>query len=179
MSRIPLFEAEELPEPLRQLHDLYDGDWTVQHTARAFAHHPDLAQSYLAWYWPWHTGEGAGLLDPRVKELCRLRIAELNGCRTCAAARYAPERVPEEEATSLVGGTGPETLSERERLAVEYAERLALRHHDIDDAFVARLREEFGEAEFLELSMMIGQYIGFGRVLATLQLETVACPVPG
>ena len=26
--------------------------------------------------------------------------------------------------------------------------------------------------------MMAGQYIGFGRVLAILQLETVACPVP-
>ena len=26
--------------------------------------------------------------------------------------------------------------------------------------------------------MMAGQYIGFGRVLATLQLETTVCPVP-
>jgi hypothetical protein len=26
--------------------------------------------------------------------------------------------------------------------------------------------------------MMAGQYIGFGRTLAILQLETVACPIP-
>jgi hypothetical protein len=26
--------------------------------------------------------------------------------------------------------------------------------------------------------MMAGQYIGFGRTLAILQLETVSCPIP-
>jgi hypothetical protein len=26
--------------------------------------------------------------------------------------------------------------------------------------------------------MMAGQYIGFGRMLAILQLETVTCPLP-
>jgi alkylhydroperoxidase family enzyme len=39
------------------------------------------------------------------------------------------------------------------------------------------VREHFDEAELLELTMMIGQYIGFGRTLATLQLETAACPI--
>jgi hypothetical protein len=29
----------------------------------------------------------------------------------------------------------------------------------------------------LELMMMIGQYIGFGRMLAILQLEETVCPI--
>lgn len=178
MSRIPLLEAEELPAPLQELHDGADGDWSVQRTTRAFGHHPELLGSYLSWYWPWHTNDGVGRVDRRLKELCRLRIAQLNGCQACAVARYAPDAVQETEAGSLIaGGAGAESLSEPERLALEYAERLALRHHDIDDELVARLREELGDGEFLELSLMIGQYIGFGRVLATLQLEDVACPV--
>jgi alkylhydroperoxidase family enzyme len=70
-----------------------------------------------------------------------------------------------------------EPLTERERAAVAYAELLALDHHAIDDDQVAAMREHFDEAQFLELSMMIGQYIGFGRVLATLALETPVCPI--
>ena len=62
-------------------------------------------------------------------------------------------------------------LTDRERLAVEYAELMATDHMSIDDAFYARLTELFDDAEVLELGMMIGQYIGFGRLLRTLDLS--------
>ena len=55
---------------------------------------------------------------------------------------------------------------------------LALQHDQIGDADIATLREHFDDAQILELAMMAGQYIGFGRMLAVLQLETVACPLP-
>jgi alkylhydroperoxidase family enzyme len=67
-------------------------------------------------------------------------------------------------------------FSERERLALEYAEKLAVDHHAIDDGFFARLRTGFDDAEILELGMMIGQYIGFGRLLKVLDLEPRFCP---
>jgi len=65
----------------------------------------------------------------------------------------------------------------RERAAIHFAEKMALDHHNIGDEDVARMRALFSDAEFLELAMMTGQYIGFGRVLAMLQLEVAACPV--
>lgn len=64
----------------------------------------------------------------------------------------------------------------REALALEYAERLAVAHHAMDDAFFERLRVEFSDPEVLELGMMIGQYIGFGRLLKVLDLEPRSCP---
>tara|TARA_A100001037_G_scaffold303422_1_gene337354 strand:- start:616 stop:885 length:270 start_codon:yes stop_codon:yes gene_type:complete len=67
-------------------------------------------------------------------------------------------------------------FSRRERLAIEYAERMALDHHGIDDEFFATLAEEFEDPEILELGMMIGQYIGFGRLLKVLDLEPKLCP---
>ena len=67
--------------------------------------------------------------------------------------------------------------TERERLAIDYAERLATDHHNIDDAFFEQLATAFSEAEIVELGMMIGQYIGFGRMLAALQLEETICPI--
>jgi hypothetical protein len=51
----------------------------------------------------------------------------------------------------------------RERLTLEYAELMALEHTAIGDAFFRRLREELTDAEIVELTMAIGQYIGFGR----------------
>ena len=60
--------------------------------------------------------------------------------------------------------------SDRERLAIEYAEKMAVDHHEIDEVFFARLKTQFDDAEILELGMMIGQYIGFGRLLKVLDL---------
>ena len=67
-------------------------------------------------------------------------------------------------------------FTERERMALGYAEKLAVDHHAIDDAFFAQLHEVFTDAEILELGMMIGQYIGFGRLLKVLDLTPRYCP---
>ena len=67
----------------------------------------------------------------------------------------------------------------RERLALAYAERLAVNHHAIDDAFFAELKSEFTDAEILELGMMAGQYIGFGRLLKVLDLTPKFCATDG
>jgi alkylhydroperoxidase family enzyme len=54
---------------------------------------------------------------------------------------------------------------------------MALDHHNMDDAFFDRLREHFNDEQILELGMMIGQFIGFGRLLMVLDLESKFCPV--
>jgi alkylhydroperoxidase family enzyme len=64
-------------------------------------------------------------------------------------------------------------------MALEYADRLALDHHNMDDAFFERLHEQFSDAQIVELGMMIGQFIGFGRLLAVLDLEPKFCPTDG
>jgi alkylhydroperoxidase family enzyme len=66
-------------------------------------------------------------------------------------------------------------FSERERLALEFAEMMAVDHQSIDDAFFGRLRAEFSDAEIVELGMAIGQYIGFGRLLKVLDVERPVC----
>lgn len=49
----------------------------------------------------------------------------------------------------------------------------------MDDAFFERLHEEFDDAQIVELGMMIGQFIGFGRLLMVLDLEPKFCAVDG
>jgi hypothetical protein len=45
----------------------------------------------------------------------------------------------------------------------------------VDAAFGAELREHFSNAEVVELGMMIGQYLAFGRLLVMLDLHKGAC----
>jgi alkylhydroperoxidase family enzyme len=54
-------------------------------------------------------------------------------------------------------------LSPRERVAIRFAEKLAVDHRKIDDAFWAELRRHFSEAEIVELVAHTTIYIGFGR----------------
>lgn len=67
-------------------------------------------------------------------------------------------------------------FSAREKLALRFAERMALHHQGIDDAFFHELRNEFNPAEIIELGLMIGLFIGYGRLLSVLDLENLGSP---
>jgi len=58
---------------------------------------------------------------------------------------------------------------------LRFAEQMALNHHAIDDDFMRTIRVQFTDAQIVELGMMIGQYIGFGRLLMVLDLERPVC----
>lgn len=177
MSRLPLVEPDALPPYLKAVHDATPEDnWLGRNFARAFGPHPDLVEAYQSFYYPWHTG-ASGLIEPRLKELVRLRIATLNGCVLCKSVRMAPDVVREDEAASGVDDADGAAFTARERAAIHFAEKMAVDHHNIGDEDIVRMRKHFTDAEFLELAMMAGQYIGFGRVLAMLQLEVAACPI--
>ena len=47
----------------------------------------------------------------------------------------------------------------------------------MDDEFFDRLKAVYSDEQVLELGMMIGQFIGFGRLLMVLDLESKFCPV--
>ena len=62
-------------------------------------------------------------------------------------------------------------LPHREKLAVRFAEKMAMDHQNVDDAFFAELRNEFTDPEIFELGMITGMFLGYGRLLAMLDLE--------
>jgi alkylhydroperoxidase family enzyme len=61
--------------------------------------------------------------------------------------------------------------SEAEQLAIEYAERFALDHLSIDDAFFERLHGQFSDADILDLTICIADFLGFGRATQVLKLD--------
>jgi alkylhydroperoxidase family enzyme len=67
--------------------------------------------------------------------------------------------------------------TDREQLAIEYAERFALDHLNIDDALFERLRAHFSPAEILDLTICIGDFLAFGRLTQVLKLDQ-ECALP-
>ena len=53
---------------------------------------------------------------------------------------------------------------------------MAQDHRKLDDAFFTDLRALFTDPEIIELGMVTGQFIGFGRLIAALDLENPRQP---
>lgn len=64
-----------------------------------------------------------------------------------------------------------EGFSDREKIAIEYAERFALDHLSIDDEFFKRLRAHLSDEEIVDLSICIATFLGFGRLTKILGLD--------
>ena len=59
-------------------------------------------------------------------------------------------------------------LSDRERLAAEFAERFAIDHLAMDDELWGRLHAAFSEDELADLTICCGCFLGMGRALAVV-----------
>jgi len=62
-----------------------------------------------------------------------------------------------EKIEGALGITATADLSERERLALEYSDRVSATPVDVPDEFFARLRQLFSEREIVELTAHIAQ----------------------
>ncbi|MEI7623800.1 MAG: carboxymuconolactone decarboxylase family protein [Actinomycetes bacterium] len=124
-------------------------------------------------------------LPLREFEAARIRIAQINNCQQCLgwrSARDAPARASEagdidEEFYAHVGDASWQGFTERETLAVEFAERFALDHLSMDDPFWARLRSAFSDSEIVDLGLCVGMWISQGRLNQILDVDG-ACRVP-
>jgi alkylhydroperoxidase family enzyme len=125
---------------------------------------------------------GQTVVDLRVREAVRMRIAHINQCLLCVGFRF-PQQTAEFTAQNIdeafyaaIPQWRTSTLfSEREKLAIQYAERFAENHLSIDDSFMARLHEYYSDAEIFTLTTVIAGLIANGRILQVLQVQQTAC----
>ncbi len=119
------------------------------------------------------------VLPAAEREVARMRIAQLNDCSACATFR-APsvleDGVSEDVYQHLDEYRTWPGYSERQRLAIEYAERFAADHRAIDDVLFSRLRAEFADHEILDLTLCLAVFLGLGRTLEVLGVDQ-ACAV--
>lgn len=137
-------------------------------------------------------------LSLREFEGARARIALINGCQVCINWRAQRDMVEylastggdPDRAVSLRGGEAPDEAyyqnvthwrtsplyNARERLAIEYAERIALDHHQLDDDFWQRAHALFSDGEIVDMTWSIVTLLAMGRFTRTLDLDG-ACRV--
>ena len=122
-------------------------------------------------------------LTLREFEAARTRIAQINDCSVCLAFRSATDApkyahdpaAPDDEFYAHVG-QGWDGFSVREALAAEFAERFAVDHLGMDDAFWDRMRGAYSDEEIVELGLCVGSWVAFGRLQRVLGVD--ACRVP-
>jgi alkylhydroperoxidase family enzyme len=114
---------------------------------------------------------GSSQLSVREREAARWTIAMINDCAVCRDTRARDgEAVGAGEPyyVEITDWRSATTLSDRERLAAEFAERFALDHLAMDDAFWERLRAAFSEDELADLTICCGCFLGMGRAMAVV-----------
>ena len=121
------------------------------------------------------------IIPVRERELARMRIAQINDCAICQQWRKTAgtaEALTEADFAHVADWRTYPGYSERDRLAVEYAERFALDHLNLDDEFFARFRAAYSDAEVLDLTVCIGAWIGLGRTMNVLGIDSTCRIAP-
>lgn len=97
-------------------------------------------------------------LDPVLRSLVTVRVSQLNGCRFCVdinSATLLKRGVPVDKVEALHALQQSTLFSERECVALEYAEAVTLRSDAIDEELMSRLKNQFDEDAVVELTALI------------------------
>ena len=167
MARLSLLAIETWPTELKAALGADTPSQIELGITRITAHRPALSIAMLQYNQALRSNR---TLPERLMELVRLRIAFHNQCRSCMAIRYASavdDGLEEGAVCSLQKPYEASDLSEPEKAAIEYGERLATDHLSIDEATYNRLRTSFSEAQIVELGLWAAWCVGLGRLAAT------------
>ena len=169
MSRI---RRDELPQPLHVAWDTLNGLTGEPTFVEVFAQNPAMLNFVMDQFY----GKifFAGAVDQRYKQLARLRLSTLHGCRTCNK-----QNVPGALAAGITQAQidaigdfehGPYTDAEKAVLA--YAEQVALTNMDgeVMPALYARLRQHFSDADLCELGVVMAVISGMAKLAFVLNL---------
>lgn len=160
MSRIVPVPMEDLPQPLQEAVERGKASRMLSSTipVQVWGHRPDAA---LAWLNTLDQLHNHSLLDSRLRELVRLRIASITTCTACQLARKS-DNVSEDDIACLASDS--DRFNEGERAALRYAELFAGDYMAIDDAIFGELTLWFSVPEIVELNMFCALMLAGGRM---------------
>lgn len=185
-TRTPLqrVASSAMPEDIRKAYDhsmALRGDATF---FEVFANHPELYR----WYTGSFYGEvfHGGLVPRRIKELVRLRLSTVHGCRFCNQGNRvdALEAGLSEADIDALDDYPSSSLGLAEKAALRLADQMLLTNPggQLDEALYAELRLHFSDAEILELGVVLGVLTGMAKFLFAFDLvgREAHCPIhPG
>jgi alkylhydroperoxidase family enzyme len=115
-----------------------------------------------------------GSVEQRYKQLARLKLSLIHGCRTCNKQNIPgalEAGFTQTQIDALINGNA-EPFAPAERAVIEYAEQIALSNMDgqMTAALFGRLRTNFSEAQILELGTAMAVISGMAKLSFVLDL---------
>jgi AhpD family alkylhydroperoxidase len=171
MSRIPLLDESSAPAEIREALAAMPPQGTVwrmvahaETAFRPFLHLAGKLQTSLT-------------LDPKLRQLAILRVAELTDCEYEAVQHEVIaelEGVGAEQIAAVGEGRadGPE-FDAREALVLRFVTE-SVQQLGASEATMSQLAEQFPPREIVELMLVISQYLGLAVLLKSTALEPVA-----
>ena len=133
---------------------------------RTMGNNPEVAKEFARYWDMLHRG---GSVPHRIKELCRIQIAQMIGCEFCARQTSPPAEITHEEKVScaLPNWEHPDPMT---AAALHFARTLTL-DDGKDSAVYQELREYYTVAEIVELSAFFMLTMGGNRMAKSWSIE--------
>jgi len=152
MARIALVEAENAGPEVKEIYEktLRGKPGNAQ---KALAHRPEMLKNFLAFY-----ASVGRSLDRKLYEMIYLRVSLINGCHYCQQHHVASSKrvgLTPEDWKALKDGSYAR-FSEKEQIALAYAEKLTRASREITDADFEKLKKHFSDEEIVDLHLLVG-----------------------
>ncbi|HUA70843.1 MAG TPA: hypothetical protein VMA96_07175 [Solirubrobacteraceae bacterium] len=129
---------------------------------------PELLDAFFKFYARVWTD---GVLDIRVKDLARMKIARTVGCRMCQNTRFKVAQGATMEDDYLdIDDFENGAYTDAEKAALRYVETFCIGAAHVTDEMVSELRRHFTPPEIIELSVLVAAMSGFASINVALNI---------
>jgi alkylhydroperoxidase family enzyme len=172
VPRISYYPVEKLEDPeLRGYLEHAARHGTPRPESQAVrAHVPAILRDF--WF-QWERTFRNGVLDHRVKELCRVYVSKTVECLYCGGQRSVGGRregLEEDDYRELIEFEQSPRHDERQKAALAYTRALAFNPEEVDAALWDRLRLHFTDEELVELGYFVAITFGQQSWIRTLDI---------
>ena len=174
MARVRSIPSTELPPDQAEIYEKFAASYgPFRNQVAVFAHVPAAVRHLMPMLMELRE---AATLPKRYLEIAIVVVSKLNECHYCVAHHkpfLAVEGISPEGIDRLLDDDNPE-LDDVDRLVVEYARVAWETPNRIRESLFERLRQEFSEAQIVELTLRITLCGFFNRFNDALQIEEEA-----
>lgn len=177
MPRTPLIQPDAVDGQLAEFYDAVTAlIGRVPNSMRTLAHAPYPTMLLLPFIVATQREWPGTHISGRLKELVVIKTSQLNECAYCLAHNTSLGQaagITEEQIAALSTDEykTSDLFDERERAAILWAEHITLRTAGKRDDVYAEVREQFSEAEIIELTLVSSLFNMFNRITDGLALD--------
>jgi len=172
MARVPLLEENDHPELADSIAKIKGArGGRLINVYRLMLHSPTLADAWFEFNQAVRYGTE---IDGQCREIAVIRVALLNNVEYVQRAHgpsYAlKEGLTPEQVAAIADWQPSKLFNDRQRALLAYTDAMT-RQIDVEDSLFTEIRKHFSERQTVELTMLIGTYNMFTRVLQALKID--------